>query len=89
MTETDGVHLNQMDAALVGRNSEEALVLILNAWEEGTDSGIAPELMAYAALFASLSDLVTKFGEEPVAGLVEGLAKRVRTGEFTFYTSTQ
>ena len=34
--------------------SVKALNYILEAWEEGTESGIAPELMAYAALYTAL-----------------------------------
>ena len=36
-----------------------ALSLILAAWDEGTENGVAPEQMAYAALFTALSDLVS------------------------------
>ena len=42
----------------------KALNFILEAWEEGTGSGIAPELMAYAALYTALTDLVASFGED-------------------------
>ena len=63
--------------------SLKALNYILEAWEEGTDSGIAPELMAYAALYTALTDLVASFGEESVVSLVNGLAPRVEKGEFT------
>jgi hypothetical protein len=69
--------------------SVKALNYILEAWEEGTASGIAPELMAYAALYTALTDLVAAFGEDSVAGLVAGLASRVRQGEFTIYRSRQ
>jgi hypothetical protein len=61
----------------------KALNFILEAWEEGTDSGIAPELMAYAALYTALTDLVASFGEESVVSLVNGLESRVLKGEFT------
>jgi hypothetical protein len=63
--------------------SVKALGYILEAWEEGTESGIAPELMAYAALYTALTDLVAAFGEDSVVGLVNGLAPRVLKGEFT------
>lgn len=72
-----------------GDESVEALQFILDAWEEGTDSGIAPELMAYAAIYTALTDLVTKFGEESVVTLVNGLITRVREGEFTLYRTRQ
>src|SRR5262252_3148796 len=65
--------------------SVQALNYILEAWEEGTESGIAPELMAYAALYTALTDLVASFGEESVVSLVASLGPRVQKGEFTIY----
>ncbi|MGI9422983.1 MAG: hypothetical protein ACR2PA_07295 [Hyphomicrobiaceae bacterium] len=70
-------------------DSLDALHLILAAWEEGTDSGVAPELMAYAALFTAFSHLVDAFGEDNVASLAEGLSSRIRHGEFTLYQTKQ
>ena len=67
----------------------QALNYILEAWEEGTESGIAPELMAYAAIYTALTDLVASFGEESVVVLINGLAPRVKKGEFTLYRSRQ
>jgi len=52
-------------------------------------AGIAPELMAYAALYTALTDLVGSFGEESVISLVNGLGARVKKGEFTLYRSRQ
>ena len=77
--------------ALADRSDEslKALDFILQAWEEGTGSGIAPELMAYAAIYAALTDLVTAFGESAVATLIAGLGPRVEKGEFTLYHSRQ
>ena len=67
----------------------KALNYILEAWEEGTGSGIAPEMMAYAALYTALTDLVASFGEESVVTLVNSLVPRVQKGEFTVYRSRQ
>ena len=63
--------------------SLQALGYILEAWEEGTGQGIAPELMAYAALFTALTDLVAAFGEDSVATLIDGLRPRLMKGEFS------
>ena len=60
--------------------SLKALNFILEAWEEGTGSGIAPELMAYAALYTALTDLVAAFGEDSVVSLVNGLGAADREG---------
>ncbi len=65
----------------------KALGLILEAWEEGAEHGVAPELMAYAAIYAALTDLVAAFGEDTVSEMTRGLAKRVNAGEFTLYES--
>ena len=67
----------------------KALHYILEAWEEGTGNGIAPEMMAYAALYTALTDLVASFGEDSVVSLVNGLVPRVQKGEFTVYRSRQ
>lgn len=70
-------------------DSRDALRLMMTAWEEGTDAGISPEMMAFAALYTGMSDLVGAIGEDQVASLMERLATRVRSGEFSFSASRQ
>jgi hypothetical protein len=69
--------------------SLKALNFILNAWEEAAQNGISPELMAYAAIYAALTDLVGAFGEGAVMKLVGELGPRVEKGEFTLVRSRQ
>jgi hypothetical protein len=69
--------------------SFRALSLILAAWDEGTESGVAPEQMAYAALFTALTDLVSLYGEDAVKKLAAGLERRIDVGEFTLDRSVQ
>lgn len=69
--------------------SLKALDCILDAWEAGETIGVRPELMAYAAIYAALSDLVANYGEDAVADLTGRLPDRVRSGEFTLYRSRQ
>ena len=69
--------------------SFRTLDLILAAWDEGAESGLAPEKMAYAALFAALTDLVSMFGEAAVVKLARGLESRIQVGEFTLGRRTQ
>jgi hypothetical protein len=66
-----------------------ALSLILEAWDEGTESGVPNEQMAYAALFTALTDLVSQFGEDAVVKLANGLERRIRIGEFTLHRTRQ
>jgi hypothetical protein len=64
-------------------HSFKALGFILAAWDEGTENGVASEQMAYAALFAALTDLVGHYGEDAVVDLARGLERRLMQGEFT------
>ncbi|MGD9502371.1 MAG: hypothetical protein AB7V40_07785 [Methyloceanibacter sp.] len=61
----------------------DALRYILEAWEEALHDGIEPEMLANAALFAALSDLIDAYGEDAVAKMTNGLSRRIRHGEFT------
>jgi hypothetical protein len=69
--------------------SLKALGIILEAWDEGADAGVAPEMMAYAALFTALTDLVGAFGEDAVEKLLTGLVGRVSCGEFSVARKVQ
>ncbi|WP_295556297.1 hypothetical protein [uncultured Hyphomicrobium sp.] len=69
--------------------SFRALSLILAAWDEGAESGVAPEQMAYAALFTALTDLVSLYGEDAVKKLAGGLERRIEMGEFTLDRNVQ
>ncbi len=61
----------------------EALRYIAEAWDEATGDGIAPHVLANAALFAAFSELVEAYGESAVVSMAEGLKARVERGEFT------
>ncbi|MGI9413247.1 MAG: hypothetical protein ACR2PM_06240 [Hyphomicrobiales bacterium] len=73
----------------LGEQKQMALRYILDAWEEAVYDGIEPDLLARAAMFAALSDMVASFGEDAVATLTDGLAERIRHGEFTVNRITQ
>lgn len=66
-----------------------ALRYIMEAWEEAVYDGIDPDCVATAAIFAALSDLITTYGEEPVARMAERLPERIRAGEFTLNKTKQ
>ena len=68
---------------------QAALSYILEAWEEAIHAGIEPEMLANAALFAALSDLITIYGEDAVAVMAENLSRRIHHGEFTINRTTQ
>ena len=64
-----------------------ALRYILDAWEEALHDGI--EMLANAALFAALSDLIAVCGEDAVAKMTTGLSRRIHHGEFTLKRTPQ
>ena len=79
----------ELDPTLIARDNRDcraALELIVAAWEEAEVVGVKSDIVAYAAIYTALTDLVAKYGEEPVAALSAGLAERVRAGEFSSYT---
>jgi hypothetical protein len=64
-------------------HKQAALRYILDAWEEALHDGIEPEMLANAALFAALTDLIDVYGEDAVAMMTNGLSRRILHGEFT------
>jgi len=68
---------------------QAALRYILDAWEEALHDGIEPEMLANAALFAALADLIDVYGEEAVGKMTGGLSRRIQHGEFTLRRTAQ
>ncbi len=68
---------------------QAALRFILDAWEEALHDGIEPEMLANAALFAALADLISHYGEDAVAKMTGGLSRRIHHGEFTLRRTSQ
>jgi hypothetical protein len=70
-------------------HKQAALRYILDAWEEALHDGIEPEMLANAALFAALADLIGVYGEDAVAKMTNGLSRRIHHGEFTLRRTSQ
>jgi hypothetical protein len=60
-----------------------ALAYLHEAWAEARLEGIDGDCLAQACLFAAMAEFVTTYGEEAAARFAEGLATRIRNGEFT------
>lgn len=60
-----------------------ALAYVGEAFAEATLDGIEETCFAQAALFTAFEAMVRQFGEDPVAVYAEGLAERIRKGEFS------
>lgn len=75
--------------AMPSEEKQLALRYLLDAWEEAAYEGVDRDCLATAAIFAALSELITTYGEEPVAVMCERLPERVRAGEFTLAKTHQ
>ena len=60
-----------------------ALNYLNEAWAEARHDGVDGDCLAQASLFAAFAELVSTYGEDAVATFVEGLAGRIRSGEFS------
>ena len=75
--------------AEIAEQKRAALAYLTEAWDEAIAEGIEPDILAHAALFAALSDLIDTYGEDAVADLAVSLPDRIRRGEFTLQRTIQ
>ncbi|MEA2903514.1 MAG: hypothetical protein QOI12_901 [Alphaproteobacteria bacterium] len=66
-----------------------ALGYLQEAWAEARLDGIDGDCLAQACLFSAFAEFVSTYGEEAVAQLAEGLAVRIRNGEFSLAMAKQ
>ncbi len=60
-----------------------ALSYLNEAWAEARLDGVDGDCLAQACLFTALAEFVSTYGEEAAATFTEGLAARIRNGEFS------
>ena len=76
--------------SLPDQEQKQAALSYLNeAWAEARHDGIDGDCLAQASLFAAFAELVGTYGEDAVATFVEGLAARIRNGEFSLGLAKQ
>ncbi len=66
-----------------------ALGYLQEAWAEARLDGIDGDCLAQACLFTALAEFVTTYGEDAAATFAEGLAARIRNGEFSLEQARQ
>ncbi len=66
-----------------------ALRFLQDAWAEAQHDGIDGDCLAQTALFLSLAELTSTYGEEAAACYAEKLGARIRNGEFSVDLSRQ
>jgi hypothetical protein len=60
-----------------------AIGYLQEAWAEARLDGVDGDCLAQASLFLALAELVSTYGEEAAATFTEGLAARIKNGEFS------
>lgn len=77
-------HWTPAHGLLPDQDQKRAALNYLNeAWAEARHDGVDGDCLAQASLFAAFAELVSTYGEDAVAKFVEGLAGRIRSGEFS------
>jgi hypothetical protein len=66
-----------------------ALGYLQEAWAEARLDGIDGDCLAQSSLFTAFAELVSTYGEEAAAEFAEGLASRIRNGEFSVEMARQ
>ena len=79
----------RQEAVAIAEKKRVALSFLSEAWDEATAAGVDSEILAHAALFAALADLISTYGEDAVAGLATRLPERIRAGDFTLDRNVQ
>ena len=77
------------DPAWDHEHKRAALGYLSEAWSEARLDGIDGDCLAQACLFAAFAEFVSTYGEEAAARFAEGLAPRIRNGEFSLAPAKQ
>jgi hypothetical protein len=75
--------------ALDHEQKKVALGYLQEAWAEARHDGVDGDCLAQSCLFTAFAELVSTYGEEAAAEFAEGLAGRIRNGEFSVEMARQ
>lgn len=73
----------------IAEQKKVALAYLSQAWGDAVADGVESDVLAHAALFTALSDLVASYGEDAVAELAASLKDRIHNREFTIGRTIQ
>jgi hypothetical protein len=82
-------HARAREDMAVAAAKRRALDHLNEAWNEAVAEGVAPEILAHAALFVAFADLVATYGEDAVAELARSLPRRIEALEFSLARAVQ
>ncbi len=74
---------------IIAEKKRLALAYLTEAWDEAVAEGVDSDILAHAALFTALSDLIGTYGEDAVAELAKTLPRRIEAFEFSLVRSVQ
>jgi hypothetical protein len=77
------------EAVSLSEQKKVALAYLAQAWGDAVAEGVESDVLAHAALFTALSDLVASYGEAAVAELAGTLKERIHNREFTIVHNLQ
>lgn len=89
MTNVTGDAVRSAEDRAIAEKKRLALAYLTEAWDEAVAEGVDSDILAHAALFAALADLIGTYGEQAVAKLAEGLPRRIHAFEFSLSRSVQ
>jgi hypothetical protein len=81
--------MGAQDARPDHEQKRAALGYLHEAWAEAILDGIDGDCLAQACLFTAFAEFVSTYGEEAAARFAEGLAVRIRNGEFSLVMARQ
>lgn len=84
----DDIAMDDFDTS-VAEKKRAAFDIVTDAMADAEAEGIEYEIVTQAALFAVLTELVSNYGEQAVAGLAERLPARILNGEYTLVRPLQ
>ncbi|MCB1501480.1 MAG: hypothetical protein KDK07_17130 [Bauldia sp.] len=77
------------DDRQIAEKKRLALTYLSEAWNAAMDEGVDAEILAHAALFTALAELIETYGEDAVAELAGSLPRRIKAFEFSPLRSVQ
>lgn len=89
MTTLAGDAERSLEDRVIAEKKRLALAYLTEAWDEAVAEGVDSDILAHAALFTALSDLIGTYGEEAVAELTKTLPRRIEAFEFSLVRSVQ
>ncbi len=89
MTTVAGDATRSLGDRAIAEKKRLALAYLTEAWDEAVAEGVDSDILAHAALFTALADLIGSYGEEAVAELAKSLPRRIEAFEFSLVRSVQ